>query len=293
MANYNQSNVLPFKTNIVLRDSVIKLLCEGLKIKEVVGELNVSISSVTRIRKYLVTTGKIVGKKTSPKAVIKVVEPKASTNSYNNADGLNKEIARNKMTKYIVDADIEGTVLSLPYHTCAIEKKILVDAPNTTFLGVELNNPTFVKLKETVKTEKLPIKTYEGKLSDKIYGEVENTYSHIIADYCGGLGKFGREIEYAVKHRIVKVGGVMALTFSKPIRGGKDAKEMLALGGTISNNVNDQRCASDKAFEAFFNKIIGIENSFQFVEIFNYSDDKKDANGKGFPMVLIILKRIR
>ena len=195
------------------------------------------------------------------------------------------------MVKYIIDADVNGTILSLPYHTCAIEKKILVDAPSSKFIGVEYDEETYKELKKTVKAEKLPIKTYEGKLSDKIYGENKNTYSHIIADYCGGLGKFGNEIEYAVKHKIVKVGGIMALTFSKPIRGGKQADEILAMGGTISNNPKDQRCASDKAFEAFFNGI--ISDNFQFVEVFNYKDDKVDAEGNGYPMILIILKRIR
>lgn len=266
-----------------LKAEIILELKKGHKIDMISKALDVSISTVYRIKKGLTINKEVKELKVVAK------DTNVSTNSYTNADGANKEIARNKMVKYIVDADRSGTVLSLPFSTCAIEKKILVDAPDTKFLGVELNPETYKELKRTVRAEKLPIETYEGKLSDKIYGEVNDTYSAIIADYCGGLGKFGREIEYAVKNNIVVRGGILALTFSKPIRGGKDAKELLKLGGTITNNVNDNRCKSDKAFEAFFNRICG--NDYEFKEIFNYKDDKKDADAHGFPMVLIILKR--
>jgi transposase len=267
-----------------LRKIVLDLGKQDLHHDEIVSLSGASLSSVYR---WLGKTKKNAKKVTTKKATTK--KGNAKQGVYTNADGLNKEIARNKMAKYIVDADKSGVVLSLPYSTCAIEKKILVDAPYLTFLGVEKEKDVYKDLKKTVKSENLPIETYCGQLSDKIYGECENTYSHIIADYCGGLGRFGKEVEYAIRNKLIVKGGIMALTFSKPIRGGKDAKKLLSFGGTITNNINDNRCASDKAIEIFFNRIIG--NSFKFLEIFHYSDDKKDAKGNGFPMVLIILKR--
>ena len=214
------------------------------------------------------------------------------TNTYTNVSGENKEIARNKMVKYIVDSDVIGLIPSLPHIACTIEKKILQDQPSQKFIGVELHPPTFLELDETVKAEKLPITTYEGKLADKIYGQHEDAYAHIIADYCGELTTYAKEIEYAIHNKIVKNGGIMALTFGKPIRGHSTlAKFIKSLGGVMTNNTKDNRCMSDKAIEAYFHRIIG--NDFQFLEVFNYSDDKVDADGNGYPMVLIILKRIK
>lgn len=304
--SYNQSDILPFKTNLKLRNEVITLLSSGLLIKNVVNKLNVSQSSVTRTRKYLVSIGQIKKGKgdnliNTPKEVVetlgnvvasfsKEIEKPKNANPYND-NGLNKELARNKMSNYIVNSDTVGTILSLPFSSCKIEKKILLERPNYDFLGVEFDEPTFNDLKDTVKAEKLPIKTYFGKLGDKIYGTHENTYSNIIADYCGQLPTFSNEIEYAIRNKVVETNGIIAMTFSKPIRGTSNhSKFILSLGGTISNNPNDNRCNSDKATEAYFNRIIG--NDFQFVEIFNYTDPNEET-GMGCPMTLVILKRLR
>jgi len=214
-----------------------------------------------------------------------------STNTYTNSDGLNKEIARCKMAKYIIDSDVLGIIPSLPHIACTIEKKILLEQPTQKFIGVEYDKPTCVELAKTIKNENLPISFYYGKLADKIYGQIENAYAHIIADYCGMLPTFSKEIEYAIQNKIVKVGGIIAMTFGKPIRGTDAQSEFIkSLGATITNNPNDNRCMSDKATESYFNRIIG--DNFQFVEIFNYSDDKK-GNGMGYPMTLVILKRIK
>ena len=134
------------------------------------------------------------------------------------------------------------------------------------------------------------METYHGNLSDKIYGTIENQYAHVIADYCGMLPTFSKEIEYLINNKVVKHGGVIAITFGKPLRGTDAQTQFIkSLGATITNNPNDNRCLSDKAVEAYFNRIIG--DNFNFVEIFNYSDDKKDSKGKGYPMTLVILQR--
>jgi len=256
------------------------------------GHLNASAKAVAKTlptTSLVLTPCGLIGEVVVPKIVKEVSKPK-NTNPYND-NGLNKEVARNKMSNYIVNSDTVGTILSLPFSTCKIEKKILLERPNYNFLGVEFDEPTFNDLKDTVKAEKLPIKTYFGKLGDKIYGTHENTYSHIIADYCGQLPTFSNEIEYAIRNKVVETNGIIAMTFSKPIRGTSNhSKFILGLGGTISNNPNDNRCDSDKATEAYFNRIIG--NDFQFVEIFNYTDPNEET-GMGCPMTLVILKRIK
>jgi hypothetical protein len=219
-----------------------------------------------------------------------IVEIKPTTNSYNNVKGVNKEIARNKMAKYIVDSNVEGLVPTLCHIDAIIEKKILAHNENYEFLGIERDLETFKALEETIKRENLPIKAYKGDFSDKIYGAKENQYAHIIGDYCGELPTFASEVEYAVANKIVKVGGIMALTFGKPIRSKcLKSESIFKLGAFITNDDTVIRSQSDKAIEGYFQRLIGF--NFDLVEIFNYHDDK--GKGKGYPMVLIILKRIR
>ena len=213
---------------------------------------------------------------------------KPKKDGYTNADGENKEIARNKMAKYIVDSGVIGLIPTLPHIKCIIEQKILVDAPTNTFLGVELKKPIYNSMKRVIRKHKLPFKTYRGKIGDKIWGQAKDVYAHMILDYCGCLSSFSKEIEYSINNKIVKSGGIIAITFGKPHRGDSDTtKFIMSLGTTITNNPFDNRCASDKATEAYFNRIIG--DNFEFVEIFNYKDDKE--NGKGYPMTLVILRR--
>jgi hypothetical protein len=253
-------------SNKDLKDLVLKLGKKNLHYKEIAKQSGASMATIYRW----------LGKS------------KKTKNTYTNENGIYKEMARNKMAKYIVDSDVVGLVPTLPHIACTIEKKILLEEPNYTFLGVECDKPTYNALRKTVRTEKLPITTHYGKISNVIYGEIEGVYAHLILDYCGMLPTFSKELEYAINNKIVKRGGIIAMTFAKPIRGTDSiSKYIMDLGGTITNNPNDNRCASDKATEAYFNRIIGSE--FDFVEIFNYADDK--GNGIGCPMTLIILRR--
>lgn len=240
--------------------------------KVVIEKYGVSNATVGRIKRLMIDIN---------------FKPK-SNNTYSNVNGVNKEIARNKMAKYIIDSDVIGVIPTLSHIACTIEKKILVDQPTQKFIGVEMDKVTYKEMKATVKRENLPFETHCGKISDKIYGQVEDVYAHLILDYCGCLPTFSKEIEYAINNKIVKSGGVIAITFGKPHRGDNAmTRFILSLGATITNNPNDTRCISDKATEAYFNRIIG--DNFDFLEVFNYTDIKE--NGKGYPMTLIILKR--
>ena len=215
---------------------------------------------------------------------------KPKVGDFTNNKGVNKEIARNKMAKYIVDSNVEGLVPTLPYIHANIEKKILAQNENYEFIGVEKLPIVYDAMVQTIKNEKLPIKPYLGDFCDKIYGAKENQYAHIIGDYCGELPTFASEVEYAVSNKIVKVGGIMALTFGKPIRSKcLKSDSIFKLGSFITNHDTDVRSQSDKAIEGYFQRLIGFD--FELTEIFNYHDDK--GKGKGYPMVLVILKRLR
>ena len=244
------------------------------------SKYNISVPTLTKIKKHMYQI------RFSPK--IKPIK-EVKSNTYTNENGLNKEIARVKMVNSIIDSDVEGTILTLPYSTCKIEKKILKHKPNSTFLGVENVKETYNDLRMTVKREELPMETYFGNFSDKIYGALPNTYAHIIADYCGMITTYAKEIEYMIKHNLVKRGGYIFITVAMAIRGAHPLNELVkGLSNTIINNSDDMRCNSYKSIETYINRLIGFD--YEFVELFSYSD-KKDK-GVGAPMVLITLKRL-
>jgi hypothetical protein len=268
----NSNGYEPLKNKVELRTSIIAELSKGATYKAVGDKFNISYPTLTKIKAFMIQNPNIV----------------ITKNTYSNSDGLNKEFARLKMATYILDSNSVGLVLTLPHIKWSIEKKILNVNPNYTFLGVETELDTFIEMKATAKNEKLPSKCYNGLLSDKMYGKHEDTYTHIIADYCGGIAKHSKEIEYALRNNIIKRGGIFAITIGKAIRGkGKNSDFIMSLGATVNNYDKDPRCDSDRAIEAFFNRNIG--NDYEFLEIFNYTDKKE--SGKGYPMTLIILRR--
>jgi len=204
-------------------------------------------------------------------------------NTYANHDGENKELARIKMANYIIDSGIVGVIPTLPNTTWAIEQKIDSQISGNEFFGVECHEPTFKVMKSKLKHLTLKAKTIFGLIGDILYGKLENTYAHLILDYCGNLATICKEVEYAIYNDIIGVGGIMAITFSKPIRGTDMQSEKLKGLAAITNNENDERCMSDKGVEAYFNKITGW--NYQVVEFFYYQDT--------YPMTLVIIKRIK
>lgn len=210
-------------------------------------------------------------------------------NTYTNHDGENKEVARVKIAKYVIDSGVVGTIPTLPNTEWAIEQKIDSQVSGNDFIGVECHEPTFNTMKSNLKKLSLKAKTVFGKIGSIIFGKLENTYAHLILDYCGNLVTFCKEIEYVILNDVIKVGGIMAITFSKPIRGTDILSEMIK--GLAPINNTDERCMSDKGVEAYFNKITGWK--YQVLEFYYYADKKVDSNGNGYPMTLVIIKRIK
>jgi hypothetical protein len=109
----------------------------------------------------------------------------------------------------------------------------------------------------------------------------------LILDYCGHLSTFSKEIEYVINNDILKLFGIMAITFGKPLRG-LDSQTAKIKGLAPINN-GDERCVSDRGIENYFAKITGW--NYEVKEIFYYSDKKE--SGKGYPMTLVIIQRIK
>lgn len=206
---------------------------------------------------------------------------KTNANTYTNHNGENKEKARNKMANYVIGSGIIGIVPTLPNTEWVIEQKIDSKLRGVEFLGVECNEPTFNIMKTNLRTTKLKAKTHFGFIGELMYGKLENTYAHLILDYCGMLPTMSKEIEYAINNDIIKIGGFMAITFAKPIRGTDIQSEKIKSLSAINNT--DDRCVSDKGVEAYFNKVTGW--NYQVVEFFYYQDT--------YPMTLVMIKRIK
>jgi hypothetical protein len=210
-------------------------------------------------------------------------QAKKKGNTYTNHGGENKDKARNIMVKHIVDSAVEGIVPTLPNTEWVIEQRINEQLSGVEFLGVERERDTFNKMRTNLRKMKGQLKanTYFGNIGDVLYGKLENAYAHLILDYCGNLATISKELEYAIINDIIKLGGIMAITFAKPIRGVDMQSEKLRQLGAINNT--DERCQSDKSVEAYFHKITGW--NYQVMEFFYYQDT--------YPMTLVILKRIK
>lgn len=218
----------------------------------------------------------------------KLIEAVQETNTYNNSQGVEKQICRNKIVDKIQGS---GTILSLPFFTCEIEKMILAKSETFDFVGVERDAKTYRAMTKTIKNDGLPIKPYHGEIKDKIYGVGRETYAHIILDYCGMLSTVNYEIEYCLREKLVPVGGTIHITFSKNLRiSGGVHERVKSLSQTVTNSVDDLRESSEVAIRSYFDKVTGFD--YRLDEIYFYRDvDTKTGNHKT-PMVLVQITRI-
>jgi predicted transcriptional regulator len=209
---------------------------------------------------------------------------KESKNTYQNHKGINKQNAREIMKNAIVESGVVGVIPTLPNTEWAIEQMIDNEVKGNNFLGVERDAPTYKKMKQTlnkIRKNGFVGGSHFGDIASIIYGKNENSFAHLILDYCGNLVTIKNELEYAINKNILAVDGVMAVTFSKPIRGiDNESKKLLNLA---PKNNSDERCQSDRAIESYFHKITGFTH--EVVEFFYYRDS--------YPMTLVIIKRVK
>lgn len=210
---------------------------------------------------------------------------KKADNSYSNHDGFNKNVARTKMINPIIDSGVAGNILTLPNNNWIIEQKIAKAVKGVSFTAVECVRKTFLEMRRKGKELGLSFTANFGFINEFIYGKIENSYGHLILDYCGELPKISKEIEYAINNNIVAVGGIIAVTFVKQIRGTKNTVLGETIMGLATINNGDLRCDTERAAEAYFNKITGW--NYRVEEFFYYQD-------KGHtPMALVVIKRIK
>jgi hypothetical protein len=212
-------------------------------------------------------------------------------NTYNNTDGIEKENGRTKIVNRVATSGLTGTILTLPYMYCKLEKQILDVTTDYNFLGVEREEPTYKAMKQRIKIDELPIETYLGSISDKIYNVQRETYAHAILDYCGMISSFNLEIEYFLRQKLVPIKGTLHVTFSVNLRANGGVHDRVKdLGNVINNSKNDLRTNSEIAIRSFFDKVTGFD--YRIDELYFYRDTNEQTNKEKTQMCLVQMTRI-
>ena len=210
------------------------------------------------------------------------------TNTYVNSGGVNKEIARNKMVDYVLNSKLSGKILSLPFSTWTIEKKILNKSNSYNFLGVERDKNTFKDMRKAIRGTQLPFEVFNGDVNQKIYGTKRESYSHMILDYCGTLNTIVHELEYAIERELLQVGGMMFITMTRTLRKIAHNERLNDFASLVDNS--DRNVMSDMVIKGFFFNAIGKNHRIK--EVFHYSDVKPNGN-EGAKMVMYVIERIK
>jgi hypothetical protein len=212
-------------------------------------------------------------------------------NTYNNTDGIEKENGRTKIVNRVTTSGLTGTILTLPYMYCKLEKQILGVTSNYDFLGVEREEATYKAMKQRILIDELPIETYKGSISDKIYEAPREGYAHAILDYCGILSTFNREIEYFLREKLIPIKGTLHVTFSVNLRAnGGNHDRVKELGNVINNSPTDLRSASEIAIRSFFDKVTGFD--YRIDELYFYRDTNEKTNKEKTQMCLVQITRV-
>lgn len=204
------------------------------------------------------------------------LKPQFSGKEFTNYYGEGKNNARNFICQNIKESGVlYGNVMCLPAAYCLLELKIHNEVSNAfTYIACERLEKTFLEMVETIKENNLLMFSRLGDLRSTIYSAAENSYSHILLDYCGILTTFKDEILYLTKKNIVRVGGTIITTVEKA-RDGRIIKGM----GIKKETKNMSR--TERSIKKFFRNI----DNYEMVDTFQYDDTS--------PMMVVVLKRVK
>lgn len=204
------------------------------------------------------------------------IKPQFVGKEFTNYHGEGKDNARNFICKNIKESGVLfGNVMCLPAAYCLLELKIHNEVSNLfTYIACERLQKTFVKMVQTIKKNNLLMFSRLGDLRSAIYSAAENSYSHILLDYCGILTTFKEEILYITRKNIVRVGGTIITTVEKA----RDKRIIVGMG--IKKETKNMS-KTERSIKKFFRSIDGYE----MVDTFQYDDSS--------PMMVVVLKRIK
>lgn len=210
-------------------------------------------------------------------------EQKEVKNSFNNHDGVQKRIARDLVITEINDSNLVGKVLGLPFKNATFERQLLSDvSKDFTFVGCEHNQETYFNMLQTVIDNRLPMSCINGELIDTINNSKRDEYAHIFADFCGQFDTYRKDIKTIFKNKLVKVGGIVAITLANR----NSSKNSLI---STLNELNPLDSIEGSSIECGVKTYLLKKAKFNFAltKVFTYKDDEKQS------MILYILKRVR
>lgn len=219
----------------------------------------------------------------------KVAKDKYIIGKYKNHDGENKHLARNKMINAIVKGGLlMGKILSLPAEFCKLELRILQEVSNKFVFDLcEHDTEVYSRLlRNVLENNILTTSIQRCEISEIIDKARQDEYSHLILDYCGNFNTHHLELDRAMTNKIVKVGGIIAMTFSQRDTNCFILNEM--------NRINPPKNGETRTFSAvktFVDLVCekidanGSEKHYEVEKPFSYHDSS--------PMMLLIIKRIK
>ncbi len=245
---------------------------------EMVSISGYSTAQLSAFSGSLVKRG-ILNKDNKALSTEKLLEIVNKENTYYNTNGKKKEEARQVLYSYIKEANLNGLILSLPFHTCKFEKALLEICPDNRFIGVEMNYPTFLMMAKNIHLQNLPIEPRHNKIEKVIETMPSNTLAHAYIDLTGTLTKYKPMVETAIKNNIVKVGGIISFTFLNALRVFDEELKDLFDNSVRTDGKSKTTITTNKYFES----IIG--DNYELCINYEYFDTS--------PMALVILKRIK
>ena len=223
-----------------------------------------------------------------PIKVIKKTKKKTNITKSMSSDNLNKDKARQYIFNAILLSGLHnGNLLTLPCNTWKIEENLLNNLSDKfKILGVEFDKKVYIKSgRKLFKTPTLfnNCSLINGTIGEQIFKSSENEFAHLILDYCGGFSTYAKEITFAMREKIVQVGGTISMTFSERALGDYGRAILDTFGG-------DGEYKSVTAFKHFINGVnMVLDSNYSIETSYRYKGGEKGK--KGDNMVLFIIKR--
>jgi len=145
------------------------------------------------------------------------IENRVISRKYTNSKGIGKERVRNRVNNLILRSKVDNPlILTLPGEYWIWEKSLLSVLPSAKFVGVERDSRI---VKNTVLNSVDIITSisaiYNEPLSNILHSSLENSFSHIIMDYCCTINTVIDEISYTIDNNLVMRDGIISITLSK------------------------------------------------------------------------------
>lgn len=197
-----------------------------------------------------------------------------------------KKIARQIMSDWALKSGVVGKCFSFTHKEAKLEKLILKDMPDMTFLSVDKDREVIKSMKRTKRLLNLPLEIHKAEAIEVLRKVEPNGLAHAFLDFCCQLHTASMEIKQVLDNDLVKLNGTIAITIAKTVR--TDSKGYWFnlwknFTEITSNQIEDNRTTSDIANIMLLTLL--MNERYTVREIFNYRDTS--------PMTLFIIQRVR